>query len=117
MNGRREPALSKKEVAGAAGKSQAISRGGTAHAQKCRRSGRQLAGWRRVDPKPGGWKRRSSAGDPISSYRATAPHFAQWVIAQYSPRRGKHCGRPPSTGMNCGFEVDPHRESERNPVL
>ena len=35
--------------------------------------------------------------------RATASHFAQRVISQYSPRRRKHGGRPRLTGMNCRF--------------
>ena len=56
-----------------------------------------------IEPKPGSWERRSSAGGPISLCRATAPHFAQWVIAQYSPRRRKQGGRPRLTGMNCRF--------------
>ena len=54
-------------------------------------------------PKPGSWERRSSAGGPIPLRRATAPHFAQRVSAQYSPRWCKHWGRPRLTGMNCGF--------------
>ena len=56
-----------------------------------------------LKPQPGSWERRSSAGGPISLCRATAPHFAQWVIAQYSPRRRKRGGRPRLTGMNRRF--------------
>ena len=53
------------------------------------------------EAKSGSWERRSIAGGSISLCRATAPHFAQWVLTQYSPQRRKHGGRPRLTGMNC----------------
>ena len=53
--------------------------------------------------KPGSWERRSSPGGPISLCRATAPRFAQRVIAQYSQRRRKDWGWLRLTGMNCCF--------------
>ena len=58
-----------------------------------------------LSPKHGGWERRSSAGGPISLCRATAPRFAQRAIAQYSPGRRKHWGRPRLTGRNRRFQV------------